>query len=154
MTVDEMFGRYGVQTLIHGHTHRPAIHTLRVGEHDCRRIVLGDWYTQGSVLRVDADGGMQLSATANQFVDKIDPFSKRGTSRRRYFSRFFLFFQCFFTSFFPKKTTMFRCRRIVNSSRYHAENEPELTQLPLIRGQTLFIFWAYGLRYAVSVLKT
>lgn len=61
-TVNETFGRYGVQTLIHGHTHRPAIHALRVGEHDCRRIVLGDWYTQGSVLRVDADGGMRLSA--------------------------------------------------------------------------------------------
>ncbi|RCN36138.1 hypothetical protein ANCCAN_17975 [Ancylostoma caninum] len=53
-----------------------------------------------------ATGGQQLSATANQFVDKIDPFSKRGTSRRR---------------------------RIVNSSRYHAENEPELVQLPLIK---------------------
>ena len=35
-----------------------------------------------------ATGGVQLSATANQFVDKIDPFSKRGTSRRR--SGFFL----------------------------------------------------------------
>lgn len=60
--VEDAFSRYGVQTLIHGHTHRPAIHALRVGDHDCRRIVLGDWFTQGSVLRVDADGDMQLSA--------------------------------------------------------------------------------------------
>ena len=52
-TVQEMFMRYGVDTMIHGHTHRPAIHELAVGNRECRRIVLGDWYTQGSVLRVD-----------------------------------------------------------------------------------------------------
>ena len=50
------FQRYGVNTMIHGHTHRPAIHTVAVGDHSCIRIVLGDWYEQGSVLRVDADG--------------------------------------------------------------------------------------------------
>jgi UDP-2,3-diacylglucosamine hydrolase len=50
------FQRYGVDTMIHGHTHRPAIHALKVGGRDCTRIVLGDWYEQGSVLRVEADG--------------------------------------------------------------------------------------------------
>ncbi len=50
------FQRYGVDTMIHGHTHRPAIHTLQAGGKDCTRIVLGDWYEQGSVLRVGADG--------------------------------------------------------------------------------------------------
>ena len=50
------FQRYGVDTMIHGHTHRPAIHAVQAGEHGCTRIVLGDWYEQGSVLRVDADG--------------------------------------------------------------------------------------------------
>ncbi|WP_313318995.1 UDP-2,3-diacylglucosamine diphosphatase [Stenotrophomonas sp.] len=50
------FKRYGIDTMIHGHTHRPAIHNLQTGEHRCTRIVLGDWYEQGSVLRVDADG--------------------------------------------------------------------------------------------------
>ena len=50
------FQRYGVDTMIHGHTHRPAIHTVDAGEHSYTRIVLGDWYEQGSVLRVDADG--------------------------------------------------------------------------------------------------
>ncbi len=60
-TVEELFARYGVDTMIHGHTHRPAIHTLVVGDRDCRRIVLGDWYTQGSVLRV-RDGHYDLRA--------------------------------------------------------------------------------------------
>ena len=46
---------YGVDTLIHGHTHRPAVHEIDVHGRACRRIVLGDWYTQGSVLRVDAE---------------------------------------------------------------------------------------------------
>jgi UDP-2,3-diacylglucosamine hydrolase len=48
--------RYGVRRLIHGHTHRPAIHALEAGGRLAQRIVLGDWYEQGSVLRVDADG--------------------------------------------------------------------------------------------------
>jgi UDP-2,3-diacylglucosamine hydrolase len=46
----------GTQTLLHGHTHRPAIHPLTVDGRACTRIVLGDWYTQGSVLRWDASG--------------------------------------------------------------------------------------------------
>lgn len=52
--VENTFIRYGLDLLIHGHTHRPAIHALPVGGRDRRRIVLGDWYEQGSVLRADA----------------------------------------------------------------------------------------------------
>ncbi len=55
-TVAEAMARHGVQRLIHGHTHRPAIHALRVDERAAVRVVLGDWYEQGSVLRVDGDG--------------------------------------------------------------------------------------------------
>ena len=60
-TVEATLVRFGVSTLIHGHTHRPAIHQLQAAGRACRRIVLGDWYEQGSVLRVDADG-MRLDA--------------------------------------------------------------------------------------------
>lgn len=52
-TVREWFQRYGIRRMIHGHTHRPAIHDEGQGN---TRIVLGDWYEQGSVLRVDANG--------------------------------------------------------------------------------------------------
>ncbi|MDR1076840.1 MAG: UDP-2,3-diacylglucosamine diphosphatase [Xanthomonadaceae bacterium] len=55
-TVDEFFTRYGIDTMIHGHTHRPAIHELEADGKRRRRIVLGDWYDQGSILRVVADG--------------------------------------------------------------------------------------------------
>ena len=53
--VDAAFRTHGVDLLIHGHTHRPAVHTLDVDGRACTRVVLGDWYEQGSVLRVDAD---------------------------------------------------------------------------------------------------
>lgn len=43
----------GVARLIHGHTHRPAIHEFSLDREPAQRIVLGDWYEQGSVLRVD-----------------------------------------------------------------------------------------------------
>jgi UDP-2,3-diacylglucosamine hydrolase len=46
----------GVQTMVHGHTHRPAVHQLEIGGRPARRIVLGDWYTQGSVLEWRDDG--------------------------------------------------------------------------------------------------
>lgn len=46
----------GTATLLHGHTHRPAIHALEVDGKPRTRIVLGDWYDQGSVLRWDQDG--------------------------------------------------------------------------------------------------
>ena len=61
-TVEDWFVRYGVDTMIHGHTHRPAIHDLQVAGRDCQRIVLGDWFEQGSVLRAHADGRLALSA--------------------------------------------------------------------------------------------
>lgn len=57
-TVRDWFQRFGVRRMIHGHTHRPAIHDAG---NACTRIVLGDWYTQGSVLRVDV-GGFTLAA--------------------------------------------------------------------------------------------
>ena len=56
-TVRAWFARHGLRRMIHGHTHRPAIHVAG----DATRIVLGDWYEQGSVLRVDA-GGAALEA--------------------------------------------------------------------------------------------
>ena len=55
-TVEDTFRRFGIDTLVHGHTHRPAVHDLAVDDRSCQRIVLGDWHEQGSVLRVDKDG--------------------------------------------------------------------------------------------------
>lgn len=40
--------------LLHGHTHRPAIHPLLVDQHACERWVLGDWHDTAVVARLDA----------------------------------------------------------------------------------------------------
>ncbi len=58
-TVAQAFREAGVRTMIHGHTHRPAVHPLEIDGAPAKRIVLGDWYTQGSVLEVSA-GGFEL----------------------------------------------------------------------------------------------
>ena len=50
------FRESGVGTMIHGHTHRPAVHSLVVDGAPVQRIVLGDWHTQGSVLERSAAG--------------------------------------------------------------------------------------------------
>ena len=46
----------GVNTMLHGHTHRPAVHELLVDDQPATRIVLGDWYEHGSVVRWDESG--------------------------------------------------------------------------------------------------
>jgi len=53
--VEDVMAQYDVSRLIHGHTHRPAIHRLSLSRGSAERIVLGDWYQQGSVLRIDRD---------------------------------------------------------------------------------------------------
>lgn len=50
-TVEEYMRNHACLQLIHGHTHRPAIHEFNLDGKPARRIVLGDWYEQGSVLR-------------------------------------------------------------------------------------------------------
>lgn len=54
--VPRVMRQHGVSTLIHGHTHRPAVHGVQIGDLPARRIVLGDWDAQGWVLQVDEHG--------------------------------------------------------------------------------------------------
>ena len=54
--VEDALRHNGVLTLLHGHTHRPAIHRFSLDGRQAARIVLGDWYDQGSMLRWDAGG--------------------------------------------------------------------------------------------------
>jgi UDP-2,3-diacylglucosamine hydrolase len=42
-TVIEAMRRHGVSRLIHGHTHRPAVHELDIGGQTCQRFVLPEW---------------------------------------------------------------------------------------------------------------
>ena len=55
-TVEKELRVHGYPRLIHGHTHKPALHRHIVDGHNCERWVLADWYTSGSYLRCDAQG--------------------------------------------------------------------------------------------------
>jgi len=55
-SVEQAFREYAVTRMIHGHTHRPDRHLSRVDGRDCERIVLGDWYSQGSLLAATPEG--------------------------------------------------------------------------------------------------
>ena len=55
-TVADVMRRHQVSLLLHGHTHRPAVHHFELDGRQATRIVLGDWHEQGSALRWDASG--------------------------------------------------------------------------------------------------
>ena len=54
--VRETMRRFGVLTLVHGHTHRPALHRFELDGEPARRIVLNDWYGPAGYLRWDERG--------------------------------------------------------------------------------------------------
>ena len=55
-TVESVMREHGYARMIHGHTHRPALHRHTVDGKRCERWVLADWYSSGSYLHVDAAG--------------------------------------------------------------------------------------------------
>ena len=54
--VEQTMRDESVKILVHGHTHRPAAHRFKLAGRDVQRIVLGDWYSQGSILRWNSAG--------------------------------------------------------------------------------------------------
>lgn len=50
--VIEAMEKHRVQWLIHGHTHRPAVHHLTANAAPAWRAVLGAWHSEGSMIRV------------------------------------------------------------------------------------------------------
>ncbi len=54
--VEDVMRTHQVRRLIHGHTHRPGEHVFTLDGAPARRMVLGAWYEEGSVLRVNAKG--------------------------------------------------------------------------------------------------
>ncbi|MGS0743222.1 UDP-2,3-diacylglucosamine diphosphatase [Glaciimonas sp. GG7] len=59
-----LFAETGTDTLIHGHTHRPALHNYAVADKTLKRYVLPDWEydvvrQRGGWISIDADGIIQ-----------------------------------------------------------------------------------------------
>ncbi|WP_428623459.1 UDP-2,3-diacylglucosamine diphosphatase [Sedimenticola sp.] len=58
-TVENYMREHKVNRLIHGHTHRPALHEFKLDESPAQRYVLEDWHEQsGSYLSIQ-DGHIQ-----------------------------------------------------------------------------------------------
>jgi UDP-2,3-diacylglucosamine hydrolase len=54
--VERTMRDHGVALLVHGHTHRPAVHRFNLDGRPAARIVLGAWYHDPSVVRWTAAG--------------------------------------------------------------------------------------------------
>jgi len=59
-TTDKVFTENNITVLIHGHTHRPAIHHKTINNCKTTRIVLGDWYKTGRYLRIKNNSDFKL----------------------------------------------------------------------------------------------
>lgn len=54
--VTACFRNNQVERLIHGHTHRPAVHQVDVDGKLCTRMVLGDWHGErGSLIQIEGE---------------------------------------------------------------------------------------------------
>lgn len=58
-TLNETVATHQVVRVIHGHTHRPNTHA-KTAEHECERLVLGDWHQDHAVIAVSDDSNCQL----------------------------------------------------------------------------------------------
>jgi UDP-2,3-diacylglucosamine hydrolase len=54
--VERVMKKHQVQHLIHGHTHRPAVHEFELNGLPATRTVLAPWHEQGSMLVCDDEG--------------------------------------------------------------------------------------------------
>jgi UDP-2,3-diacylglucosamine hydrolase len=54
--VEQTLRSHDVKILIHGHTHRPGVHRFELDGEAATRIVLGDWYTEGTILQWERSG--------------------------------------------------------------------------------------------------
>ena len=63
-TVDATMREHGVHRLLHGHTHRPAVHRFELDGAPAERYVLGDWYDEDIMLWAD-EGTLSLMPAAD-----------------------------------------------------------------------------------------
>ncbi|MGL6259946.1 UDP-2,3-diacylglucosamine diphosphatase [Vibrio sp. WXL210] len=71
--VERVMTQHDVTLMIHGHTHRPAIHRFELGDKQARRVVIGDWGELGYILRIDQQT-LSLDSFNIDNVRKCDQF--------------------------------------------------------------------------------
>src|SRR5690606_13464343 len=72
--IEELFAGSGAEVMIHGHTHRPALHAVDVEGRACQRYVLPDWDCEaqperGGWLALYADGSLQRFVACGASLD-------------------------------------------------------------------------------------
>ena len=73
--------------LIHGHTHRPKIHDVKLATGPAHRVVLGDWNMYGWYIWIDSNSwelkkifySLNLSCKTNPRIIKIKTNNMRGS---------------------------------------------------------------------------
>ena len=63
--VEHYLQQHNVNLMIHGHTHRPAIHEFILANKLTKRIVLAAWHEQGYLLKIDSNGVITTSELTN-----------------------------------------------------------------------------------------
>jgi UDP-2,3-diacylglucosamine hydrolase len=56
----------GVARMIHGHTHRPATHSVDVDGRSRERIVLADWHDEGQYVLIDGSGVARVTIAGSE----------------------------------------------------------------------------------------
>ena len=58
--INTLVNQYPCQYMIHGHTHKPAIHEHVINDQTLQRVVLGAWDDEAQILRASADGRLTM----------------------------------------------------------------------------------------------
>ena len=66
--VERTMRELDVALLLHGHTHRPAVHRFALDGRPAARIVLGAWYEQASDRALDRRAGSRSRRSADAVV--------------------------------------------------------------------------------------
>lgn len=61
--IETLFQAHDADWMIHGHTHRPALHTITLAGRERHRWVLADWHDKASWLEVGPNGFMPHAET-------------------------------------------------------------------------------------------
>jgi UDP-2,3-diacylglucosamine hydrolase len=65
LTVQETLSASRCQRMIHGHTHRPGMEAITLGQHQAERWVLSDWdHQRGDAIEMNASGIRRLDLSA------------------------------------------------------------------------------------------
>ncbi len=59
-TVESYFSEFKTKKMIHGHTHRPAIHEHIINDKQHERIVLNSWFKKPNYLKIDNESKVEL----------------------------------------------------------------------------------------------